>query len=215
MDEFTSAEEALAGVHEVVHAIGPDDLRRSTPCDDWDVAELADHLIDTISRLGAAAGIVLTGTNAGSVDERIQQVTRPILAGWRHLGLARDVRFSGRTLPSPLALGILSLELLVHGWDFAVALHRPFHVSDAHAAFILGLARQTLTAESRVTAGFDPPVAVSTDASSLDQLVAFTGRDPRQMNPGGACQSPGDAVAATRCCASLGSCRSPDVPYFR
>jgi uncharacterized protein (TIGR03086 family) len=191
MDEFTSAEDALAVVHEVVHAMGPDDLRRPTRCCEWDVAALADHLIDTISRLGAAAGIVLTGTNAGSIDERIQQVTQPILAGWRHLGLAADIRFSGWTLPSAFALGILSLELLVHGWDFAVALQRPFHVSDAHAAYILSLARQTLTAESRLTAGFNPPVPVSADAGALDQLIAFTGRDPRQMNPGGDCQSPG------------------------
>ena len=183
MDEFTSVEEALAAVHDVVHAIGPDDLRRSTPCGAWDVAALADHLIDTISRLGAAAGIVLTGTSAGSIDERIQQVTQPILAGWRHLGLTGDVRFSGRTMPSPLALGILSLELLVHGWDFAAALQRPFHVSNTHAAFILGLAHQTLTAESRVTAGFNQPVPVPADANPLDQLVAFTGRNPYFHDP--------------------------------
>ena len=181
MDEFTSADDALTVVHQVVQTIGPDDLRSATPCGDWDVTALADHLIDTISRLGAAAGIAPTGTNAGSIDERIRQVTQAILAGWRLLGLAGDVPFSGRILPSPLALGILSLELLVHGWDFAVALHRPFHASDAHAAYVLGLARQTLTAESRVTAGFGPPVPVSADASCLDQLVAFTGRDPRRL----------------------------------
>jgi uncharacterized protein (TIGR03086 family) len=191
MDEFTSAEDALAVVHEVVHAMGPDDLRRPTRCCEWDVAALADHLIDTISRLGAAAGIVLTGKNAGSIDERIQQVTQSILAGWRHVGLAGDVRFSGRTLPAHLALGILSLELVVHGWDFAVALHRTVDVADAHAAHILALTRQTLNAQSRAIAGFDPPVPVATDAGTLDQLIAFTGRDPRQMNPGGDCQSPG------------------------
>jgi uncharacterized protein (TIGR03086 family) len=166
-------------------------LNVSAPCGDWDVVALANHLIDTISRLGAAAGIVLTGASAGSVDERIQHVTQPILAGWRHLGLGGDVRFSGRTLPSALALGFLSLELLVHVWDFAVALQRPFHVSDAHAAYVLSLARQTLNAQSRATAGFDPPVPVAADAGALDQLIAFTGRDPRQMSPGGDCQSPG------------------------
>ena len=90
--------------------------------------------------------------------------------------------FSGRTLPAHLALGILSLELVVHGWDFAVALHRPFHVSDAHAAHVLGLAQQTLTTDSRATAGFDPPVLVPATAGALDQLIAFTGRDPLQMN---------------------------------
>ena len=61
---------------------------------------------------------------------------------------------------------------MVHGWDFAVALDRPLDVSDGRAAHVLGLARQTLTTESRITAGFDPPVPVLADASALDQLVA-------------------------------------------
>jgi uncharacterized protein (TIGR03086 family) len=91
------------------------------------------------------------------------------------------IAFGGRTLPAHLALGILSLELLVHGWDFAVALDRPFDVPDAYAVHILGRAHPTLNAESRVNAGFDPPVPVPPDASALDQLIAFTGRDPLQL----------------------------------
>ncbi len=182
MDEFASAEQALAVVHHVVDAIGRDDLHRPTPCRDWDVAALADHLIDTISRLGVAAAIPTTVPNGDCIDQRVQHVTLPILAGWRRRGLAGDIAFSGRTLPAHLALGILSLELVVHGWDFAVALHRPLDVSDPHAAHVLGLARQTLTPQSRATAGFDPPVPVAADADALDQLIAFTGRDPLQLN---------------------------------
>ena len=182
MDEFTSAESALVAVHHVVATIGDDDLHRRTPCPDWDVAALANHLIDTISRLGAAAGIQAPPPSGDSIDQRIQQVTQPILAGWRRRGLVDDVVFSGRTLPAHLALGILSLELVVHGWDLAVALHRPLDVSNAHAAFVLGMARKTLTDESRAVAGFDPPIDVPTSAGELDQLIGFTGRDPQQMN---------------------------------
>jgi uncharacterized protein (TIGR03086 family) len=185
VDEFTSAEKALVVMHDVVRTIGQDNLHRPTPCRDFDVTALADHLIDTISRLAAAAGIRPTVPNGDSIDQRIQQLTQPILAGWRRSGLADDVMFGGRALPAHLALGILSLELLVHGWDFAVALHRPLHVSDAHAAHVLALARQTLTAQSRATAGFDPPVPVPASTSALDQLIAFTGRDPLQMNATG------------------------------
>ena len=181
MDEFTSAEKALVVAHHVVETIGPDDLHRSTPCRDWDVQALADHLIDTIAGLGAAADIQTTVPEADSIGQRIQQVTQPTLSGWRRRGLAGEIVFGGRTLPTHLALGILSLELLVHGWDFAVALDRPFDVPDVHAAHTLGLAHQTLTAQSRATAGFDPPVSVLADASALDQLIAFTGRDPLQL----------------------------------
>jgi uncharacterized protein (TIGR03086 family) len=182
VDEFTSAEQALAAVCEVVATIGGVDLHRPTPCPEWDVATLGDHLIDTIARLGAAAGIQTAPPYGGPIDQRIRQVTQPILTGWRRRGLVDDVVFSGRTLPAHLALGILSLELVVHAWDFAAALNRPLDVSDAHAAFVLGLARQTLTAESRAIAGFDPPVDVPANAGELDQLIGFTGREPQQMN---------------------------------
>jgi uncharacterized protein (TIGR03086 family) len=182
VDEFASAEQALVVVHPVVEMVGDDDLHRPTPCHDWDVQALADHLIDTIARLGAAADIPTSVPDGGTIDQRIQQVTQPILAGWRRRGLTNDVVFSGRTLPAHLALGILCLELVVHGWDFAVALDRSFDVSDAHAAHVLGLAQQTLNAQSRATAGFDPPVPVPADASPLDQLIAFTGRDPLQLD---------------------------------
>jgi len=180
VDEFTSAERALDAVHHALHTIGDHDLRRPTPCADWDVQALGEHLIDTISRLGTAAEIRVTTPNCESIDDRIQQLTQSILAEWRRRGLAGDVAFGGRTLPAHLALGILSLELLVHGWDFAVALHRPLHVSDTHAAHVLGLAQQTLTTQSRATAGFAPPVPVPANAGALDRLIAFTGRDPRQ-----------------------------------
>jgi uncharacterized protein (TIGR03086 family) len=183
VDEFSSAETALDAVHHVLRNTSDDDLHRRTPCDDWDVAALANHLIDTISRNGAAAGIQAAAPDCGSIDQRIEQLTRPILAGWRRRGLSGDVFFGGRTLPARLALGILSLELVVHGWDFAVALRRPLHVTHSHAAYVLGLAQQTLTPQSRVTAGFDPPVPEPANAGAFDQLIAFTGRDPQQMDP--------------------------------
>ena len=180
-EEFACAEQALAAVHAVVSTIGAEDVHRATPCPDWDVAALAVHLVDTIARLGAAAGIGSAVAGGDSIDDRISDVTQNVLAEWRRRGLRDDVVFSGRTLPARLALGIASLELLVHGWDFAVALDRRIPVSDAVATHVLGLAGQTLTAQSRKLAGFDPPVPVPADATALDRLVAFTGRDPRQM----------------------------------
>jgi uncharacterized protein (TIGR03086 family) len=182
VNDFASAEEGLVAVQYVVETIRADDLHRPTPCDEWDLQALAEHLIDTISRLGTAAGIHVPAPGTASIDQRITQVTQPILAQWRRRGLTGDVMFSGRTLPSHLALGILSLELVVHGWDFAITLNRPLPVSDAHAAHVLGLARQTLTTESRATAGFDPPVTTPDHAGALERLIAFAGRDPLRVN---------------------------------
>jgi hypothetical protein len=56
VDEFARADEALVAIHHVVDGIGDDDLHRRTACPDWDVQELADHLVETIARLGTAVG---------------------------------------------------------------------------------------------------------------------------------------------------------------
>jgi uncharacterized protein (TIGR03086 family) len=106
--------------------------------------------------------------------------------------LAGDVVFGERALPTRLALSVLSFELVVHGWDFAVALCRSLDVSDAHAAHVLGLAQLTLTTQCRAAAGFDPPVPVPANLGALDQLIAFTGRDPLRMNPRGSDKCGGD-----------------------
>jgi hypothetical protein len=42
----------------------------------------------------------------------------------------------------------------------------------------LGLAHKVITPEGRATVGFDDPIAVPEDASALDRLIAFTGRNP-------------------------------------
>ena len=56
-----------------------------------------------------------------------------------------------------------------------VLVRRP---GDDHAEHVLAMAHQTITPESRRIAGFDQPIPVRDDASALDRLVAFTGRDP-------------------------------------
>jgi MmyB-like transcription regulator ligand binding domain/Mycothiol maleylpyruvate isomerase N-terminal domain len=45
VNEFASAESASVALGGVVRTIGDDDLHRPTPCRDWDVAALSDHLL--------------------------------------------------------------------------------------------------------------------------------------------------------------------------
>lgn len=79
-------------------------------------------------------------------------------------------------------LVVLSVELVVHGWDLAQALDRPLSITAEHADFVLGLARQIITPDSRITIGFDDPIAVPDDAAALDRLLAFTGRRPQSAD---------------------------------
>jgi uncharacterized protein (TIGR03086 family) len=88
------------------------------------------------------------------------------------------VPFQSGEAPAKLMAGILSLEFLVHAWDYAKATGLEVTASDALTDYVLGLAKTIITPEGRSNAGFDDAVDVAADAGAMDRLVAYTGRRP-------------------------------------
>jgi uncharacterized protein (TIGR03086 family) len=74
--------------------------------------------------------------------------------------------------------GILSLEFLVHAWDYAKACGREVTAPDSLSDYVLGVAKTVITPERRTNVGFDDPINVTADAGALDRLIAYTGRRP-------------------------------------
>ena len=85
----------------------------------------------------------------------------------------------GQDLPGELA-GVIALdEVIVHGWDIAVASGQPFACEPELAVAVLGFGRPTAGQNLRGVPGlFGPPVHVGDDAPLLDRLIGLTGRDP-------------------------------------
>ena len=81
-------------------------------------------------------------------------------------------------MPAKVAAGVLSVEFLVHAWDYAVTVGRDVKAPDSLAEYVLGLARELIGPEERSRAGFHDAVDVPRRSSALDQLIAFTGRNP-------------------------------------
>lgn len=178
-DELASAEATLSVLQQAVHAIATDDLSKPTPCREFDVAGLTDHLLKSITLLGQAAGAELPERNAeDSVERQIIAAARPALDAWHRRGLDGTVPFGSGETPAGYMAGILSLEFLVHAWDYAAATGRTVDAPDSLVDYVSGLVHRIITPEGRVRAGFDDPVDVADDASALDRLVAFTGRVP-------------------------------------
>ena len=178
-DELASAEATLSALQHVLHPISRDELSKSTPCSEYDVMQLTDHLLNSITVLGGAAGAEVPERDTGdSVERQIIGAARPTLDAWHRRGLDDTVTIGTNELPATFAVSILSLELLVHGWDYAAATKHPIDVAESLADYVLGLARKVINPQTRATVGFADPVAVPDDASALHQLIAFTGRDP-------------------------------------
>jgi uncharacterized protein (TIGR03086 family) len=176
--EPSDAAAALGILQRVTASIGDGQLGYRTPCRDYDVASLAGHVIGSTTRISAAAGIAIRAARADSPLRRVVDTGSEALAGWRDRGVDGNVLFGGRTLAARDLLGIIALEFLVHGWDFATAVGQAFVVPDALAADVLALAQRSITAESRAFAGFDQAITIDDAASPLDRLLAFTGRQP-------------------------------------
>lgn len=145
MNELHSAEAALRALRPVLRGITGDDLYRPTPCPGFHLSALADHLVGTITLVGDAAGAEDTTSDDQSIEARVTAATNTVIDAWRRRGTDGEAVFAGRVMPARLALGVLSLELVVHGWDFAQALTRPLPIAAAHADFVLDLARHIIT----------------------------------------------------------------------
>jgi uncharacterized protein (TIGR03086 family) len=178
-NELASAEAALSALQHVLHPIARDELSNSTPCSEYDVMQLTDHLLNSITLLGGAAGAELPERDNGdSVERQVIGAARPALDAWHRRGLNETVTLGPNEIPATFAVSILSVEFLVHGWDYAAATKHPIDVAESLADYVLGLAKNVISPEARASVGFADPVAVSDDAPALDRLIAFTGRDP-------------------------------------
>lgn len=178
-DELASAEATLAVLEQVVARISADELSQPTPCSEFDVAQLTDHLLNSVTTIGGAAGATFPADDPGdSVERRVIGAARPALDAWHRRGLQGAVTVGPNELPATVIAGILSLEFLAHAWDYATATGRDVAAPESLSEYVLGLVHGVVTPQTRAAVGFDPPVEVADDASALDQLIAFTGRRP-------------------------------------
>ncbi|WP_197498931.1 TIGR03086 family metal-binding protein [Mycobacterium sp. E3298] len=178
-DELHSAEDTLGVLQRVLHTIAADDLSRQTPCAEFDVARLTGHLLGSITALGGMVDAEIPDRDeSDSVEGQVVTAARPALDAWHRHGLDGTVPFGKGEMLAKNACAVLSIEFLVHAWDYAVAVGHEINAPEPLSEYVLGLAREVIKPEFRGGAGFDDPVDVPEDAGALEQLVAFTGRNP-------------------------------------
>lgn len=176
-DELRSAEKSFAVLQHVLHGIAADDLHKQTPCREFDVAALTDHLLNSITMIGAMAGAEFGERDRdASVEQQVVFAARPALDAWQRRGLDGTVDFGGNEVPAKVMVGVLSIEFLVHAWDYAEAVGGEVTAPESLSDYVLGLAHKIIPPEGRVSVGFDDPIDVAADAGALTRLLAYTGR---------------------------------------
>ena len=152
-------------------------LDATTPCDDWDVRTLLNHILETqryflSSARGEDASPPSPTPPATLSDDPVadfEAVRSDMLGAYAEPG-AID-----KTGP---ALGVAVSDLLVHSWDVARATGQDETMPDGLATAAYEMVHGKFTDEQRKGI-FKPEVPLGDDASPQDRLLAYTGRDPR------------------------------------
>jgi uncharacterized protein (TIGR03086 family) len=160
-----------------------------TPCTKLTLGELIAHVGGLGVAFAAAArkdSGELTGSPPGAGGYRLDPDWRAqypvnlaeLADAWRNpdawTGLTR---VGGVDLPGEVCAMVGLAEVVIHGWDVAVATGQPYQVDDAVAnAVLTHLAG--FAADGPVEGLFGPAVEIDSGASVFDRALALGGRDP-------------------------------------
>lgn len=180
IDELVAAEAALAVLQQVLRQVGPGDGDRATPCSEFTVDELTEHLLDNLVGLAAMAEAELTRPEGAAADaspeDAVAVLAAAAIEAWRRRGLDGTARSPFGEAPAPVLAGIVAVELLIHAWDYAQATGAVITVSDELATYVTGLAERVVPgARGRAFADEAP---APDDADALTRLAAYSGRTP-------------------------------------
>lgn len=171
----------------VAAQIPGDGWDRPTPCPEWDVRDLVNHVVSenlwvvplmegkTVDEVGDIyEGDMLgdhpVGAYAHSFEAADQAISEPGAIG-------RSVTVSYGTVPAEKFVGHRFVDLVVHGWDLAAAI-------GADRTLEAGLAAATWAeVEPQIeflgsSSLFGEPERLGDDATTQDRILAATGRDP-------------------------------------
>jgi uncharacterized protein (TIGR03086 family) len=122
---------ALEATRHYVAGVGGDQWMRPTPCEDWDVRELVNHVVSgnfwagelargkTIEEVGDRLdGDVLGADPTGAYDESARTASEAFHAPG---ALEAPCAVSYGPVPGEVYLGHRFIDVLVHGWDVAQA----------------------------------------------------------------------------------------------
>jgi uncharacterized protein (TIGR03086 family) len=186
--DFGPATQRMA---QLIAAVPADRLDARTPCDDYSLGDLIDHVGGlTVAFTRAAtkdlgeAGSPPLGDASRLGDDWKARITADLdrlAEAWRGPDAWTGMtRAGGIDMPGDVAAFVAIDELLVHGWDVAKASGQPFDADADSITAALSFVEQFSgpdDAESRGDA-FGPVIHVPDDAPRLDRLIGLTGRDP-------------------------------------
>jgi uncharacterized protein (TIGR03086 family) len=184
----TALERACTSTGLVLAGVRREQLDEATPCGEWRVGDLIDHIVGAARFFGDLAewgaspedqdGPVYSG---GDFSAYFREQADRLVTGLSAPGaMGRIMALPTGPAPGAQVLEVATGEIFVHGWDLARAIGQTGSVDQTVAEALLASPWPALCEQVRreVPAVFAPATAVSVSATPVDRLVAYLGRDP-------------------------------------
>ena len=190
MQLHSTVERALAGTAQVVRGVEAAEFGSPTPCDDWDVRALINHMLQVSSALSRAGRGEAVPADLWELDlmdtdwaGRFDDKAKAAVAGWADpTAWEGTVSLGGAGMPAPMIATMLASDLVIHGWDLARATGQAYRF-DAEAAEMTHRFVADMGEQGRQMGIFAAPLPVSDTAPALDLALALSGRDPKWAAP--------------------------------
>lgn len=189
MEHLTSVHrKALAATGKVVASIQPAQWTAPSPCDGWDVRELTNHLVagnlwaaelaagKTIEEVGEALDGDVLGTDPAVAYERSSVAAA--MAFEAPVALDAPCAVSYGPVPGSVYIGHRIVEVLIHGWDLAVATDQDSTLDPDLVAVCARIVEPQLAA-LRSSGAFGHANEASAGADAQTRLLMELGRAPR------------------------------------
>ena len=175
-DQVQIYETATSQARNVIQGVRPEQMKQSTPCSEWDVEALINHLVG--AQTGIAGMVSGSQVAAGStpLETLDAAVSAMVAAGKAPGGLEKKVQGRQGEVPAGQMLNIGTMDVAIHTWDLAKATGQDTTLDSRVVEHIFQ------TVEGMVQRGPSPAFAAPTEtpanASRQDKMIALTGRTP-------------------------------------
>lgn len=188
--DFRPTTDALAAL---IRGTSDAQLADPTPCPDYCVGDLCDHIggLALAFTLAARKEEIPGGGQASGDASRLEEGWREriatqldeLAAAWTEPAAYDGLTMAGPIeMPGPVAALVALDEVTVHAWDLAASTGQSYDADpaavEACAGFVAGFSDAPRDGQL-----YGPVVEVPWDAPALDRLLGATGRDPRWSPP--------------------------------
>lgn len=176
---------AITLAQRVIDDVEPGQMGAPTPCTEWDVRALLNHMVG-LNRMVAALAVGGDPPDRGAdllgddPKAAFADSARAADAALREEGaLGRPFRMPFGEVPGAVVAGMRAVDLLVHTWDLAKATGQPTALDPDFCQTALAMAQAHRGAGPRRPGSpFGPAVEIPDDVPVCDRFAAYLGRQP-------------------------------------